>query len=42
MTLQGDEFVDIFYIALTLGFFLASGWLVRACTSLAMTEEEKK
>lgn len=34
--------MDLFYIALMIGFFAASGWFVRACASLAPAEEEKK
>jgi hypothetical protein len=31
--------MDIFYIALGIGFFLASWWFVRVCAALAPAEE---
>jgi len=34
--------MDVLYIALTIAFFAASWWFVRACASLAPAEEEKK
>jgi len=34
--------MDILYLALGIGFFLASWWFVNACASLAPMEEEKK
>lgn len=34
--------MDIAFIALTLGFFAASWWFVRACASLEPAPEEKK
>jgi hypothetical protein len=34
--------MDIFYLALGIGFFLASLWFVRACGSLEPAQEEKK
>ena len=34
--------MDILYIGLTIAFFAASWWFVRACASLAPVEEEKK
>jgi len=34
--------MDIFYIALMIGLFLASAWFVRACASLEPEQEEKK
>ena len=34
--------MDFAFIALTLGFFVASWWFVRACASLEPAQEEKK
>jgi hypothetical protein len=34
--------MDIVYLALGIGFFLASLWFVRACGSLEPAQEEKK
>lgn len=34
--------MDLAFIALTLGFFTASWWFVRACASLEPAREEKK
>lgn len=34
--------MDIAFIALTLGFFAASWWFVRACASLEPAQEDKK
>lgn len=34
--------MDLAFIALTLGFFAASRWFVRACASLEPAQEEKK
>lgn len=34
--------MDFLYLALGIGFFLASWWFVSACDSLAPAEEEKK
>jgi hypothetical protein len=34
--------MDLLYIGLTIGFFAASWWFVRACASLAPAEEDKK
>ena len=34
--------MDIFYLALGIGFFAASWWFVRACASLEPEQEEKK
>ena len=34
--------MDIAFIALTLVFFAASWWFVRACESLEPAQEEKK
>lgn len=34
--------MDILYLALGLGFFLASWWFVNACSALASVEEDKK
>ena len=34
--------MDILYIVLTLVFFAASWWLVRACASLEPVQEDKK
>jgi hypothetical protein len=34
--------MDVLYIAVGVGFFLASWWFVRACAALAPAEEEKK
>ncbi len=34
--------MDIVFIALTLGFFAASWWFVRACAVLEPEQEEKK
>ena len=34
--------MDFVYIALSIGFFTASWWFVRACASLEPALEEKK
>ena len=34
--------MDVLYLALGVGFFLASWWFVRACDSLSPAAEEKK
>jgi hypothetical protein len=34
--------MDIVFIAVTIGFFAASWWFVRACASLEPAKEEKK
>jgi hypothetical protein len=34
--------MDIFYLALGIGFFLTSSWFVRACASLEPAQKEKK
>ena len=34
--------MDFAFIALTLAFFAASWWFVRACASLVPAQEEKK
>jgi hypothetical protein len=33
--------MDIFYLALGIGFFTASWWFVRACAALEPAQEEK-
>jgi hypothetical protein len=34
--------MDIFYLILEAGFFLASLWFVRACAALETAQEEKQ
>lgn len=34
--------MDLLYLALGIGFFLASCWFVNACAAMAPVEEEKK
>jgi hypothetical protein len=34
--------MDFLYLALGIGFFLASWWFVRACAALEPAQEEKK
>jgi hypothetical protein len=34
--------MDLAFLGLTIGFFAASWWLVRACAALEPVQEEKK